>query len=106
MAHHRCLKCRRYKLALREEDLRFDGSGRADEQRAISEEQNRIERETVSYTHLDVYKRQGLYQAAGVPYFDEAKHGAKWFTGDEAVKHCNEVGLAGFRIPDWDDRCV
>ena len=45
----------------------------------------------------------GLYQAAGVPYFDEAKHGAKWFTGDEAVKHCNEVGLAGFRIPDWDD---
>lgn len=19
------------------------------------------------------------------------------------MKHCNEVGLAGFRIPDWDD---
>lgn len=45
----------------------------------------------------------GLFKAAGVPYFNDAVHGAKWFEGDEAVKHCNEVGLAGFRIPDWDD---
>ena len=45
----------------------------------------------------------GIFKAAGVPYFKEATHGAKWYEGDEAVKHCNEVGLAGFRIADWDE---
>ena len=44
-----------------------------------------------------------LYQAAGMPYFDEETHGAKWFTGDEAVHHCNNIALSGFRIPDWED---
>lgn len=44
-----------------------------------------------------------LYRAAGVPYFDEAKHGAKWLEGDECVKGCNDIALAGFRIPDWND---
>ena len=45
----------------------------------------------------------GLYEAAGVPYFDEEYHGAKWFSGDEAVQHCNEVALKGFRIPTWEE---
>ncbi|MCD8207040.1 MAG: molybdopterin-dependent oxidoreductase [Bacteroidales bacterium] len=46
----------------------------------------------------------GLFQAAGMPYFDEAVHGAKWFDDpEEAAKHCNDVALAGFRIPDWND---
>ncbi|HJH44480.1 molybdopterin dinucleotide-binding protein [Gordonibacter sp. An232A] len=45
----------------------------------------------------------GIFKAAGVPYFDEATHGAKWLEGDEAVKHCNEIGLANFRILDWED---
>ena len=45
-----------------------------------------------------------LYKAAGVPYFDESIHGAKWFDDvDENVKHCNNIALSGFRIPDWDD---
>ncbi len=45
----------------------------------------------------------GIFKAAGVPYFDEEKHGAKWLEGDAAVDGCNEVGLAGFRIPKWSD---
>ena len=45
----------------------------------------------------------GLYEAAGVPYFDETKHGAKWLSGEEAVAACNEVALDGFRIPKWED---
>ncbi|MCI8366218.1 MAG: molybdopterin-dependent oxidoreductase [Eggerthellaceae bacterium] len=44
-----------------------------------------------------------LYKAAGVPYFDEAKHGAKWLEGDAAVKGANEIALAGFRIGDWEE---
>ena len=45
----------------------------------------------------------GIYKAAGVPYFDETKHGAKWLEGDECVDACNEVALANFRIPKWSD---
>ena len=45
----------------------------------------------------------GLYKAAGIPYFDEEKHGAKWLEGDACVDACNEVALAGFRIPKWAD---
>ncbi|MCD8317005.1 MAG: molybdopterin-dependent oxidoreductase, partial [Eggerthellaceae bacterium] len=44
-----------------------------------------------------------LYKAAGVPYFDETIHGAKWYEGNDAVRECNNVALSGFRIPDWED---
>ncbi|WP_281508590.1 molybdopterin-containing oxidoreductase family protein [Parvibacter caecicola] len=45
----------------------------------------------------------GIYKAAGVPYFDDAIHGAKWLEGEACVDGCNEVALAGFRIPKWSD---
>ncbi|WP_281655204.1 molybdopterin-dependent oxidoreductase [Eggerthella sinensis] len=45
----------------------------------------------------------GLFQAAGVPYFDEAVHGAAWLEGDEAVRACNNIALKGFRITEWEE---
>ena len=45
----------------------------------------------------------GLFEAAGVPYFDEDYHGAAWLEGDAAVDACNNIALKGFRITEWED---